>query len=165
MKRISTLVLITLAVLTVGLVYFFDRQMPKEKPGDFYITVSDYADTSIGSFYSSNTIISRSGSIYEGSGNGKEIKKEFEVTEEEMKELYQIFKDNHFSLISTKDMETPDRGGRVITAFWGWSKFSGERVYTKSNAGSSHVRKFSEKQFKNISNALDEFVTKKLNEL
>src|SRR5690606_2227506 len=97
-------------------------------------------------------------STYEYYDRGNTTRVEFELTEQELNDLYQWLRENRFDRIEVRTEQVYDRGGESISINFGTNH------YSVSNAGISFVEEDWREEWGNVLGAVTDLMQRKLDE-
>jgi hypothetical protein len=132
-----------------------ESQLPAERPADFSLSYSSSGGMlPIGE----NLTLTAGTSTYEYYDHGNTTLVEFELTEQELNDLYQWLRQNRFDLIETRSEQVFDRGGESISINWGTTH------YNVSNSGLSFIEEDWQEEWGNVLGAVTDLMQRKLEE-
>jgi hypothetical protein len=132
-----------------------ESQLPAERPADFSLRYSSHGGMlPIGE----NLTLTAATSTYEYFDHGNTTTIEFELTEQEINDLYQWLRQNRFDLIEARTEQVFDRGGESIDINWGTTH------YNVSNSGISFVEEDWQEEWGNVLGAVTDLMQRKIEE-
>ena len=155
-KKSAVLLILMLTALNFYSCSTFSKILPEKRPKD---VVFNYNEDGGMLPVGKNYFISADSSFANYYMYDARNKIYFNVSTEELDELYNIFYKNDFDKIKTFEEMVYDRGGNKVSISW-----KGEKIY-KSNTGISFIEKEWQEEYRVILSAIGKLVAPKINEL